>query len=132
MSNLVAIIDDSPTVRKIIETCLKRENYQVIAFNDGIEALRWYVENKQAPIPALVFLDIEMPKMDGYQVARYLKARATFANTTIIMISRRNGVIDRLKARLSGVDAYLTKPMPTQAILAIVQEHLGVLVPSIT
>jgi len=132
MSNLVAIIDDSPTVRKVIETCLRRENYQVIAFNNGIEALRWYVENKQSPIPALIFLDIEMPKMDGYQVARYLKARPLFANTTIIMISRRNGVIDRLKARLSGVDAYLTKPMPTHEILAIVQEHLGVLVAATT
>ena len=132
MSNLIAVIDDSQTVRKIIETCLQRESYQVVTFNDGVTALRHFLPEKQEPIPDLVFLDIELPYMDGYQVVRYLKARPTFAHTIIVMISRHDGVIDRLKARLAGADSYLIKPMPTQAILDIVQQHLGTLVSGIS
>lgn len=131
MSNLIAVIDDSQTVRKIIETCLKRESYQVISFNDGLMALRYYLQEEQEQVPDLVFLDIELPYMDGYQVVRYLKASRTFAHTSIVMISRHDGVIDRLKARLAGADSYLIKPMPTQAILDIVQQHLGTLVSGI-
>ena len=132
MSNLIAVIDDSQTVRKIIETCLMQESYQVISFHDGITALRHFLKEKQAQTPDLMFLDIELPYMDGYQVVRYLKARSTFAHTIIVMISRHDGVIDRLKARLAGADSYLIKPMPTQAILDIVQQHLGTLVSGIS
>lgn len=131
MSNLIAVIDDSQTVRKIIETCLKRESYQVITFNDGITALRHFLGEEQAPTPDLVFLDIELPYIDGYQVVRYLKTRSTFAHTTFVMISRHSGVVDRLKARLAGADSYLIKPMPSQAILTIVQQHLDTLVSEI-
>jgi twitching motility two-component system response regulator PilG len=131
MSYLIAVIDDSQTVRKIVETCLKRESYQVISFNDGVMALRYYLKEEQGPIPDLVFLDIELPYMDGYQVVRYLKASPTFTHTVVVMISRHDGVIDRLKARLAGADSYLIKPMPTQAILDIVQQHLGTLVSGI-
>jgi twitching motility two-component system response regulator PilG len=127
MSNLIAIIDDSQTVQKIIEACLTRESYQVITFNDGITALRYFLKEHQVQIPDLVFLDIELPYMDGYQVVRYLKARPTLAHTIIVMISRHNGIADRLKAKLAGADSYLIKPMPTQAILGIVHQHLDTL-----
>jgi twitching motility two-component system response regulator PilG len=132
MSNLIAVIDDSQTVRKIIETCLKRESYEVITFNDGLSALRHFFKEKPAQPPDLVFLDIELPYMDGYQVVRYLKTRPTFVHTTIVMISRHDGVLDRLKAKLAGADSYLIKPMPSQAILDTVQQHLGILVPGIS
>ncbi|SRR5579884_552654 len=131
MSNLIAVIDDSQTVCKILETCLKRECYRVISFKDGVTALRHYIKEEQKPIPDLVFLDIELPYMDGYQVVRYLKANPTFAHTFVVMISRHDGVVDRLKARLAGADSYLIKPMPTQAILDIVQQHLGSLISGI-
>lgn len=132
MSNLIAVIDDSQTVRKIIETCLKRESYQVITFNDGLAALRHFFKEKEAQPPDLVFLDIELPYMDGYQVVRYLKTRPTFAHTSIVMISRHDGVLDRLKAKLAGADSYLIKPMPSQAIVETVHQHLGILVPGIS
>jgi twitching motility two-component system response regulator PilG len=123
MSKLVMVIDDSATVRKIIETCLSREGFEVKAFNDGVEAVRWLTE-PQAPIPDLVLLDIELPKMDGYEVARRLKTKQRFHDTVIVMLSRRDGVIDRIKGRLVGARDYVAKPFKTQDIIAITQTYL--------
>jgi len=123
MSKLVMVIDDSATVCKIIETCLRREGFEVKTFNDGVEAVRWLTE-PQSPIPDLVLLDIELPKMDGYEVARRLKTKQRFHDTVIVMLSRRDGVIDRLKGRLVGAKDYVSKPFKTQDIIAIMQTYL--------
>ncbi len=123
MNKLVMVIDDSATVRKIIETCLGREGFEVKAFNDGVEAVRW-LTSPQAPVPDLVLLDIELPKMDGYEVARRLKTRQRFHDTVIVMLSRRDGVIDRIKGRLVGARDYVSKPFKTQDIIAITQTYL--------
>jgi twitching motility two-component system response regulator PilG len=123
MSKLVMVIDDSVTVRKIIETCLGREGIAVKTFNDGVEAVRWLTE-PQAPVPDLVLLDIELPKMDGYEIARRLKTKQGFHDTVIVMLSRRDGVIDRIKGRLVGARDYVAKPFKTQDIIAIMQAYL--------
>jgi twitching motility two-component system response regulator PilG len=123
MNKLIMVIDDSATVRKIIETCLGREGFEVKTFNDGVEAVRWLTE-PQSPVPDLVLLDIELPKMDGYEVARCLKTKQRFHDTVIVMLSRRDGVIDRLKGRLVGARDYVSKPFKTQDILAITQAYL--------
>ena len=125
MSKLVMVIDDSTTVRKIIETCLGREGFEVIGFPDGVEAIRW-LTSPGAHVPDLVILDIGLPKMDGYEVARRLKAKPQFANTVIVMLSRRDGMIDRLKGRLAGAKDYITKPFKTQDIVDIAQTYLSV------
>ncbi|GCE10833.1 response regulator [Tengunoibacter tsumagoiensis] len=124
MRKLVMVIDDSATVRKIVETCLGREGFEVQGFTDGIEAMKWLAE-PQARVPDLVVLDIGLPKMDGYEVARRLKSKPQFNNTVIVMLSRRDGVIDRLKGRLAGAKDYLTKPFKTQDIIAVIESHLG-------
>jgi twitching motility two-component system response regulator PilG len=124
MNKLVMVIDDSNTVRKIIETCLGREGFDVRGFPDGVEAMRWLTE-PDARIPDLVILDIGLPKMDGYEVARRLKSKPQFSNTVIIMLSRRDGMIDRLKGRLAGARDYITKPFKTQDIIAVTEAHLG-------
>ncbi len=126
MSKFIMVIDDSPTVRKIIETCLGREGFDVRSFPDGIEAMRWIANDPDAHAPDLVLLDIGLPKMDGYEVARRLKSKSLFSNTIIVMLSRRDGVIDRLKGRLAGAKQYITKPFKTQEIIAIIQEQLNV------
>ena len=123
MSKLVMIIDDSLTVRKIMETSLKREGFASVSYPDGIEALRALSEGLQ--IPDLVLLDIGLPKMDGYEVARHLKTKQQFGNTPIVMISKRDGVIDRLKGRLAGAKDYITKPFKTQEVMTIVHSHLN-------
>ena len=90
MSKLIMVIDDSTTVRKIIETCLGRQGFQVLGFSDGIEAMRWLM-GPTSRVPDLVLLDIGLPKMDGYEVARRLKIKPQFSNTVIVMLSRRMG-----------------------------------------
>ena len=125
MSKLVMIIDDSLTVRKIIETSLKREGFESVSYSDGIEALR-ALNEKRHRIPDLVILDIGLPKMDGYEVARHLKTKSQFGNTVIIMLSGRDGVIDRLKGRLAGAKDYLTKPFRTQDVMSVIHSHLNV------
>lgn len=124
MSKLVMIIDDSLTVRKIIETSLRREGIPSVSYADGIEALRALGEQRHS-IPDLVILDIELPKMDGYEVARHLRTKQQFGNTVIVMLSKRDGVIDRLKGRLAGAKDYITKPFKTQQILSVVHSYLG-------
>lgn len=123
MNKLVMIIDDSLTVRKILETCLRREGFSCVGYADGIEALR-ALNEKHQPIPDAVILDIGLPKMNGYEIARYLKAKQQFNNTTIIMLSGRDGVIDRLKGLLAGANVYVTKPFRTQDVMSIVRSHL--------
>lgn len=124
MSKLVMVIDDSITVRKIIETCLGRQGFQVLGFPDGVEAMRWLME-PTSHVPDLVLLDIGLPKMDGYEVARRLKIKPQFNNTVIVMLSRRDGMIDRLKGRLAGAKDYITKPFKTQDIISITESYLG-------
>jgi len=124
MSKLVMVIDDSTTVRKIIETCLRRQGFQVMGFPDGVEAIRWLME-PASRVPDLVLLDIGLPKMDGYEVARRLKIKPQFSNTVIVMLSRRDGMIDRLKGRLAGAKDYITKPFKTQDIISVTESYLG-------
>ena len=129
MSKLVMVIDDSATVRKIVETCLRREGFDVKSFPDGVEAMRWLTE-PEARIPDLVILDIGLPKMDGYEVARRLKTKPQFNSTVIVMLSRRDGMIDKLKGRLAGAKDYLTKPFKTQDLIAVIESHLGTPAPN--
>jgi twitching motility two-component system response regulator PilG len=126
MSKLVMIIDDSTTVRKIVEVSLKREGIASISYANGIEAIRALSEQRHL-VPDLVFLDIALPKMDGYKVAQYLKSHHQFDNTVIIMLSGHNGILDRLKGRLSGARDYLTKPFKTQDILSVAHQYLGII-----
>lgn len=125
----VIIIDDSQTVRKIVEVCLSREGFEVQGFHDGVEALRW-LSQQTSPLPDLVILDIGLPKLDGYEVARYLKRKPRFQHMVIIMLTRRDGVIDRLKGRLAGAQEYLTKPFTTQILISRVETLLGIPAPS--
>ena len=123
MSKLVMVIDDSLTVRKILEVALRREGIDVVAYSDGIEALRM-IKAQPHLTPAVIFLDICMPQMDGYTVLRLLRASPRFDASLIVMLSQRDGVMDRLKGRLAGATVYMTKPFRTQDILSVVLPRL--------
>lgn len=120
----ILIIDDSLTVRKILETCLGREGYEVKSFVDGVEALLWLV-SPRGKVPALIFLDLTLPRLDGLSVLRSLKQKSALAAIPVVVLSRREGVLDRLKARLAGASVYLTKPFKTSDILAVVSSSFG-------
>ena len=124
-SPCVVCVDDSLTVRKILETCLRREGFVVYSFPDGVQMLRW-LTGPEGRIPNLVILDICLPKLDGYTVAQRLRAKRQFANSIIIMLSRRDSMIDRLKGRLAGASVYLSKPFKTREIVAVVKTQLGI------
>ncbi len=115
---LVMVIDDSPTVRKILETTLAREGYPVVSFADGITALRW-LRAPQAQCPRLIFLDLVLPGMPGLSVARALKKLPQAREALLVMLTRRAGLLDHLQGRLAGADVYLTKPFKTQEILSL-------------
>lgn len=124
MSKLVMVIDDSPTVRKIVEVTLRREGFDVISYADGIQALRAVTTQQLNRIPDLVILDLDLPKMHGYEIARYLKAKPPWNQMVIVILSKNDSVLDRFKARLLGVQAYLTKPFKTQLIVDVVNTAL--------
>ena len=98
------VIDDSLTIRKLLAICLRRAGYQVQCFQDGVEAFRW-LSLPERITPALVLVDLNLPKMDGYEIIRLLKANAAFAQTIFVILSQRDGVLDRLKGRLAGAHA---------------------------
>lgn len=122
---LVMVIDDSPTVRNIVVVVLKRAEYRVVAFVDGVEAIKWLHQKNE--VPALLFLDINMPKMTGYEVARYLKGKERFAGIPIVMLTRYDGVYHLFKAKIYGVVDYMTKPFTTEEILKMAKKFAGVL-----
>jgi twitching motility two-component system response regulator PilG len=124
MCAFVMVIDDSVTIRKILEVCLHREGYEVKSFQDGVEALHW-CGTPEARIPALVLVDVGLPKLDGYDVIRRLKAKLALGQAVFVIVSRRHGILDRLKGQLVGAHAYLTKPFKTSELIAVIQAHLG-------
>jgi twitching motility two-component system response regulator PilG len=126
MSKLVMIVDDSPTVRKVVEVELRRAGYEVVAVPDGVEALR-YLLAPEARLPDLILLDIEMPRLNGYQLALRCqrRERPRLSHIPLVMLTRRDGIVDRLKARLAGVRGYLVKPFTEQDLLALVATFIG-------
>jgi twitching motility two-component system response regulator PilG len=124
MSQLVMVIDDSLVVRTILDTCLRRSGYQVMSFADGLQALGW-LNTREARIPDLIFVDLGLPRLDGYEIIRLLKARPALENTVLVILTARDGILDRVKGHLVGAHAYLTKPFRTQTILEAVQMHIG-------
>lgn len=124
MTPFILVIDDSVCVRKNVEITLRREGYATLGFADGIAALRW-LASEEAQVPALIFLDLTLPKMDGYTVLLHLKKRAATAHIPVVILSNRTGLIDRLKGRLAGACVYLTKPFRQQTIMEIVRAQLA-------
>ncbi len=122
MSNVV-VIDDSVVVRKIVEIILHRYGIACMSYQDGYEALRAFKAGEDY-VPDLIFLDIGLPRIDGYDLLRLLKMSPQFDHTTVVMLSGRDGVLDRLKSRLAGAKGYITKPFKTQELLSIALSYL--------
>ena len=117
---LVLVVDDSPTIRKIVEVTLRRERIKVLGVADGLSALA-AVADKQ---PMLVLLDITLPGMDGYQICQVLKQRPSSKNIPVVMLSGRDGFFDKMRGRLVGSTQYVTKPFDPAALVKAVTKHL--------
>ena len=116
------IVDDSLTVRKITSRLLTREGYTVIAAKDGLDALQLLGERT----PDAILLDIEMPRMDGFEFAKTIKADHNLAHIPIIMITSRTAEKHRNRAAELGVDLYLGKPYQEEELLRSLRELLEV------
>ena len=117
----VMVIDDSRTIRRTAETLLQKEGYQVISATDGFEALSMIADNK----PDLIFLDVMMPRLDGYQTCALLKHHQVFRHTPVVMLSSKDGLFDRARGRVVGSDDYLTKPFTRDELLRVIEQYCG-------
>lgn len=117
----IMVIDDSQTIRRTAETLLVKEGYTVITAADGFEALAKVADHE----PDLIFIDIMMPRLDGYQACALIKNNARYAATPVIMLSSKDGLFDRARGRIVGSDEYLTKPFTKDELIGAVRTHLA-------
>jgi twitching motility two-component system response regulator PilG len=114
----VLVIDDSNTIRRSAEIFLKQGGHEVMLAEDGFDALSKV--NDYAP--HLIFCDILMPRLDGYQTCAIIKRNPNFSSTPIIMLSSKDGVFDKARGRMVGSEEYLTKPFTKDQLLQAVQQ----------
>lgn len=117
----VMVIDDSNTIRKTAEIFLLQAGAEVVLAEDGFDALAKINDHQ----PNLVFCDILMPRLDGYQTCALIKKNPKFAATPVIMLSSKDGLFDRARGRMVGSDEYLTKPFTKDGLLKTVAAHVA-------
>ena len=115
----VMVIDDSNTIRRSAEIFLKQAGCEVILANDGFEALAKINDHQ----PAIIFCDILMPRLDGYQTCALIKRSPRFSRTPVVMLSSKDGLFDRARGRMVGSSEYLTKPFTKDSLLNAVLQH---------
>jgi twitching motility two-component system response regulator PilG len=118
----VMVIDDSNTIRRSAEIFLLQAGCTVILAEDGFDALAKITDHQ----PDLIFVDIMMPRLDGYQTCALIKKNARFHHTPVVMLSSKDGLFDRARGRMVGSDQYLTKPFTKESLLKAVGTHVKV------
>jgi len=116
----VMVIDDSKTIRRTAETLLKKAGCDVTTAVDGFDALAKIAETR----PNIIFVDIMMPRLDGYQTCALIKNNSTFKSTPVIMLSSKDGLFDKARGRIVGSDQYLTKPFSKEELLGAIKTHV--------
>jgi twitching motility two-component system response regulator PilG len=115
----VMVIDDSKTIRRTAETLLKKAGCEVLTAVDGFAALSAIADSH----PDLIFVDIMMPRLDGYQTCALIKNNELFRNIPVIMLSSKDGLFDRARGRIVGSEQYLTKPFTRDELLSAIKTH---------
>ena len=118
----VMVIDDSKTIRRTAETLLKREGAEVVTAVDGFEALAKIADQR----PQIIFVDIMMPRLDGYQTCALIKNNQIFKSTPVIMLSSKDGLFDKARGRIVGSEQYVTKPFTREELLDAIRTHVKV------
>ncbi|WP_198265910.1 response regulator [sulfur-oxidizing endosymbiont of Gigantopelta aegis] len=114
------VIDDSKTIRRTAETLLKKSGCEVVTATDGFEALSKILEHR----PNIIFVDIMMPRLDGYQTCALIKNNKMFKETPVIMLSSKDGLFDRARGRIVGSEQYLTKPFTKDELLGAITKYV--------
>ena len=117
----VMVIDDSNTIRRSAEIFLMQAGCQVILAENGFDALAKIADHQ----PDLIFVDIMMPRLDGYQTCALIKKNGKHKSTPVVMLSSKDSLFDRARGRMVGSDEYLTKPFSKESLLKTVESHLA-------
>ena len=117
----VMVIDDSKTIRRTAETLLAREGCAVVTATDGFEALAKIADHN----PQIIFVDIMMPRLDGYQACALIKNNQTFKTVPVIMLSSKDGLFDKARGRIVGSEQYLTKPFTREELLGAIRKYVN-------
>ena len=117
----VLVIDDSNTIRRSAEMFLRQAGFEVILAEDGFDALAKISDHQ----PRVIFVDIMMPRLDGYQTCALIKKSGKHKSTPVIMLSSKDSLFDRARGRMVGSDEYLTKPFTKESLLKAVEGHLA-------
>jgi twitching motility two-component system response regulator PilG len=115
----VLVIDDSNTIRRSAEIFLKQGGYEVVLAEDGFDALSKVNDHN----PNVIFCDILMPRLDGYQTCAIIKRNPRFTHTPVIMLSSKDGLFDKARGRMVGAQDYLTKPFTKDQLLQVVAQY---------
>ncbi|MEM9621105.1 MAG: twitching motility response regulator PilG [Pseudomonadota bacterium] len=113
----VLVIDDSKTIRRSAENLLSKEGFDVITATDGFDALAKIADAR----PKIIFVDIMMPRLDGYQTCALIKNNSEFKTTPVVMLSSKDGLFDKAKGRIVGSDQYITKPFSREELLGTIR-----------
>jgi twitching motility two-component system response regulator PilG len=116
----VMVIDDSKTIRRTAESLLRKAGCEVLTATDGFEALAKIVDDE----PDVIFVDIMMPRLDGYQTCALIKNNSEYRDTPVIMLSSKDGLFDRARGRIVGSEQYLTKPFTKDELLGAIRRHM--------
>lgn len=117
----VMVIDDSKTIRRSAQNLLSKEGCEVVTAGDGFEALAKIVEHR----PNIIFVDIMMPRLDGYQTCALIKHNSVFRNTPVIMLSSKDSIFDKARGRIVGSERYLTKPFTREDLLGAIKDTVA-------
>ncbi len=116
----ILVVDDSKTIRRTAETLLTKEGCQVFTAIDGFDALSKIADHQ----PDLIFVDIMMPRLDGYETCSLIKHNKVFRETPVIMLSSKDGLFDRARGRIVGSEQYLTKPFTKDELLGAISNQI--------
>jgi len=117
---MVLVVDDSPTVRKIVQLTLQRERIDVVTASDGLSALAMVADAQ----PDLILLDIMLPRMDGYNICQVVRKSMAYRDLPIIMLSGKDGLFDKMRGKLAGSTEYITKPFDSSELVQTVKRYL--------
>lgn len=117
----ILVVDDSKTIRRTAETLLTKEGCQVFTAIDGFDALSKIADHQ----PDLIFVDIMMPRLDGYETCSLIKHNKMFKETPVIMLSSKDGLFDRARGRIVGSEQYLTKPFTKDELLGAISNQIN-------
>ena len=120
LSIKVMVIDDSNTIRRTAEALLKKAGYDVLTAQDGFEAMSMITDNR----PDIIFVDIMMPRLDGYQTCQLIKNNKKFRDTPVIMLSSKDGLFDRARGRIAGSEEHVNKPFTQEELIEVISKYV--------